>query len=110
MEIYGQITTQVTFHLSVIPTHLICHDETNATGADGSNVNVQVTGNTNTMTLNHAYDCTSSNLRFRLDCARWITTYYASIDVDGATNYMDIDGDDNVVPTMEMDMLEATFI
>ncbi len=27
-------------------------DETNATGADGSNVNVQVTGNTNTMTLN----------------------------------------------------------
>ena len=32
-------------------------DETNATGADGSNVNVQVTGNTNTMTLNHAMTC-----------------------------------------------------
>ena len=37
-------------------------DETNATGADGSNVNVQVTGNTNTMTLNHAMTALAANL------------------------------------------------
>ena len=37
-------------------------DETNATGADGSNVNVQVTGNTNTITLNHAMTALAANL------------------------------------------------
>ena len=39
-------------------------DETNATGADGSNVNVQVTGNTNTMTLNHAMTALAANLDY----------------------------------------------
>ena len=72
-------------------------DETNATGADGSNVNVQFTGNTNTATLNHAMTALAANLD--LD---WIVqgsgnTITSNIDVDGATNYMDIDGDDNTV-------------
>ena len=85
-------------------------DETNATGADGSNVNVQVTGNTNTMTLNHAMTALAATLDLDWTVQGGGNNITASIDVDGATNYMDIDGDDNVVPTMEMDMLEATFI
>ena len=72
-------------------------DETNATGADGSNVNVQVTGNTNTMTLNHAMTALAANLDLDWTVQGGGNNITASIDVDGATNYMDIDGDDNVV-------------
>ena len=72
-------------------------DETNATGADGSNVNVQVTGNTNTMTLNHAMTALAANLD--LD---WIINgdsnqLVFTIDIDSATSYVDIDGDSNIV-------------
>ena len=72
-------------------------DETNATGADGSNVNVQVTGNTNTMTLNHAMTALAANLDLDWTVQGGGNSITAAIDVDGATNYMDIDGDDNVV-------------
>jgi len=72
-------------------------DETNATGADGSNVNVQVTGNTNTMTLNHAMTALAANLDLDWTIQGDTNNITAAIDVDGATNYMDIDGDDNVV-------------
>jgi len=72
-------------------------DETNATGADGSNVNVQVTGNTNTMTLNHAMTALAANLDLDWTIQGDTNNITASIDVDGATNYMNIDGDDNVV-------------
>ena len=72
-------------------------DETNATGADGSNVNVQVTGNTNTMTLNHAMTALAANLDLDWIIQGGGNSITASIDVDGATNYMDIDGNDNTV-------------
>ena len=72
-------------------------DETNATGADGSNVNVQVTGNTNTMTLNHAMTALAANLDLDWIIQGGGNSITAAIDVDGATNYMDIDGDDNTV-------------
>ena len=72
-------------------------DETNATGADGSNVNVQVTGSTNTMTLNHAMTALAANLDLDWTIQGDTNNITASIDVDGATNYMNIDGDDNVV-------------
>ena len=72
-------------------------DETNATGADGSNVNVQVTGNTNTMTLNHAMTALAANLDLDWIIQGGGNTITSAIDVDGATNYMDIDGDDNTV-------------
>ena len=72
-------------------------DETNATGADGSSVNVQVTGNTNTMTLNHAMTALAANLDLDWTIQGDTNNITASIDVDGATNYMNIDGDDNVV-------------
>ena len=72
-------------------------DETNATGADGSNVNVQVTGNTNKMTLNHAMTALAANLDLDWIIQGGGNSITASIDVDGATNYMDIDGSDNTV-------------
>jgi hypothetical protein len=72
-------------------------DETNATGADGSNVNVQVTGNTNTMTLNHAMTALAANLDLDWIIQGGGNSITAAIDVDGATNYMDIDGSDNTV-------------
>ena len=72
-------------------------DPTNTYGADGSDVNVDVTGTSNTFTLDLATSSMSSNTD--LD---WIingdsNTINADIDYDGATNYMDIDGDSNTV-------------
>tara|TARA_R100000231_G_scaffold137694_1_gene114500 strand:+ start:7768 stop:8478 length:711 start_codon:yes stop_codon:yes gene_type:complete len=72
-------------------------DPTNTFGADNSNIYVDVTGNTNTFTLNQATSALASQLD--LD---WIingggNTITASIDADGATNYMSLDGNDNTV-------------
>ena len=72
-------------------------DPTNTYGADGSDVNVDVTGTSNTFTRDLATSSMSSNTD--LD---WIingdsNTINADIDYDGATNYMDIDGDSNTV-------------
>ena len=72
-------------------------DPTNTYGADGSNVNVDVTGSTNTFTLDLATSSMASNTD--LD---WIingdgNVINADIDYDGATNYMDVDGDSNTV-------------
>jgi len=72
-------------------------DPTNTYGANGSDVNVDVTGTSNTFTLDLATSSMSSNTD--LD---WIingdsNTINADIDYDGATNYMDIDGDSNTV-------------
>ena len=72
-------------------------DPDNTFGADGSDVNVQTTGSSNTFTLDLATSSMSSNTD--LD---WIingdsNTINVDIDYDGATNYMDIDGDSNTV-------------
>ena len=72
-------------------------DPSNTFGADNSNVNVQVTGNTNNLTLNQATAALASALD--LD---WIiqgsgNSLTADIDIDGATNYMNIDGNDNTI-------------
>jgi hypothetical protein len=72
-------------------------DPTNTYGADGSNVNVDVTGSTNTFTLDLATSSMASNTD--LD---WIingdgNVINADIDYDGGTSYMDIDGDSNTV-------------
>ena len=72
-------------------------DPSNTFGADNSNVNVQVTGNTNNLTLNQATAALASGLD--LD---WIiqgsgNSITSAIDIDGATNYMNIDGNDNTV-------------
>ena len=72
-------------------------DPTNTYGADSSNVNVQVTGSSNTMTLNQATNALAATLDLDWIIQGSNNTITSSIDVDGATNFMDIDGDDNVV-------------
>tara|TARA_R100001129_G_C5249301_1_gene227833 strand:- start:129 stop:857 length:729 start_codon:yes stop_codon:yes gene_type:complete len=72
-------------------------DETNTYGADSSDVNVQVTGSSNTMTLNHAMVALADTLDLDWTIQGSSNSITAGIDVDGATNYMDIDGSDNTV-------------
>ena len=70
-------------------------DPTNTFGIDSSNYNVDVTGSTNTFTLNHG----RAGLASQLDLD-WIingdgNTINYALDIDGATSYLDIDGDSN---------------
>ena len=72
-------------------------DPTNTYGADGGNFNVDVTGGSNTFTL----DVATNDLASTLDLD-WIiqgdsNTLNFDIDYDLATNYVDIDGDSNTV-------------
>ena len=72
-------------------------DPTNTYGADSSNLNVDVTGSTNTFTLDLATSSMASNTD--LD---WIINGSGNqldfdIDYDGGTSYVDIDGDSNTV-------------
>ena len=78
-------------------TFTIQVDPDNTYGADSSNVNVDVTGGSNTFTLNQGTSALASTLD--LD---WIingsnNTITSSINYDLGTNYMDIDGSDNSV-------------
>ncbi len=72
-------------------------DPTNTYGADSSNLNVDVTGSTNTFTLDLATSSMASNTD--LD---WIINGSGNqldfdIDYDGGTSYVDVDGDSNTV-------------
>ena len=72
-------------------------DKTNTYGADSSNVNVDVTGNSNTFTLNQATVALASTLDLDWIINGSSNSITSAIDIDGATNYMDIDGSDNTV-------------
>tara|TARA_R100001509_G_scaffold2023_1_gene1667 strand:- start:2142 stop:2855 length:714 start_codon:yes stop_codon:yes gene_type:complete len=72
-------------------------DETNTYGADSSNVNVDVTGNSNTFTFNHAMVAQATTLDLDWIINGSSNSITAAIDIDAATNYMDIDGSDNTV-------------
>ena len=70
-------------------------DPTNTFGINSSNYNVDVTGSTNTFTLNHGTAALASQLD--LD---WViqgdgNTINYALDIDGATSFLDIDGDSN---------------
>lgn len=72
-------------------------DPTDTYSADSSNWDVQVTGNTNTFTLNQGVNALSEQLD--LD---WLVngsgnTVSFNIDIDGATSFLDLDGNDNSV-------------
>ena len=78
-------------------TFTIQGDPTDTYGIDSSNYNVSVTGSTNTFTLDHG----TSALAATLDLD-WIiqgdgNTFDFDINYDGATNYVDVDGDSNTV-------------
>ena len=78
-------------------TFTIQGDPTNTYGIDSSNYNVDVTGSSNTFTL----DTGTSALASTLDLD-WIVqgdsnTFDFDINYDSATNYVDVDGDSNTV-------------
>ena len=72
-------------------------DPTNTYGADSSNLNVDVTGNSNDMSLDQATAAMASTLDLDWIIQGDSNTIDADIDVDLATNYMDIDGDSNTI-------------
>lgn len=72
-------------------------DPSNTYGADGSDVNIDVSGSNNDFTLDLATTAMASNTD--LD---WIVNgdgnvFDFDINYDGATNYVDVDGDSNTV-------------
>ena len=72
-------------------------DPNNTYGADGSNLNVDVTGSSNQFDLDLATSSMASNTD--LD---WIingdsNVFDFNINYDGGTNYVDVDGNDNTV-------------
>jgi|TARA_B100001093_G_scaffold86783_1_gene78609 hypothetical protein len=72
-------------------------DPTNTYSTDGSNVNISVTGTANDMSLDQGTAAIATTLD--LD---WIingsnNTIDSDIDVDLATNYMNVDGSDNTI-------------
>ena len=70
-------------------------DPTNTYGADSSNVNVDVTGSSNTFTLNQATTALASTLDLDWIIDGTSNTITSTINVDSATNYVNIDGNDN---------------
>ena len=78
-------------------TFTIQGDPTNTYGIDNTDYNVDVTGSTNTFTLDHGTTALAATLD--LD---WIiqgdgNTFDFDINYDGATNYVDVDGDSNTL-------------
>ena len=72
-------------------------DTSNTYGADSSDVNVAVTGGSNTLTLNQATSALAATLDLDWIIQGSNNTVTSSINIDGATNYMDIDGSDNTI-------------
>ena len=77
-------------------------DPTYTYGADTSDVNVDVTGSSNTFTLNQATAAMASTLDLDWTINGSNNSVTAAIDYDTATNYMDIDADHNTV-TLDAD-------
>jgi hypothetical protein len=94
-DIYGDSITGFFEFDGDSNTFTIQGDPTNT--IDNSNYNVDVTGGSNTFTLDHGTTALAATLD--LD---WIVngdsnTFDFDINYDGATNYVDVDGDDNTV-------------
>ena len=75
----------------------VATDTSNTYGADSSDVNVAVTGSSNTLTLNQATSALAATLDLDWIIQGSNNTVTSSINIDGATNYMDIDGSDNTI-------------
>jgi len=72
-------------------------DPTNTYGADGSDLNVDVTGSSNTFELNVATADLASALDLDWTINGSSNSLTFDIDYDSATNYVNIDGDSNTV-------------
>jgi hypothetical protein len=96
-DIYGDNVTGFFEFDGDSNTFTIQGDPTDTYGISGSDYNVDVTGSSNTFTLDTGTSALSENLD--LD---WIingdgNTFDFDINYDGATNYVDVDGDSNTV-------------
>ena len=78
-------------------TFTIQVDPSNTYGANSSNQNINVTGSSNTFTLNQAVTALADTLDLDWIIQGSSNTITSSIDIDGATNYVDIDGSDNTL-------------
>ncbi len=78
-------------------TFTIQVDPTNTYSSAGSDQNVAVTGSSNTFTLNQGTTAIAANLNLDWIIQGSNNTVTSNINIDGATNFMDIDGSDNAV-------------
>jgi hypothetical protein len=78
-------------------TFTIQVDPTNTYSSASSDQNVAVTGSSNTFTLNQGTTAIAANLNLDWIIQGSNNTVTSNINIDGATNYMDIDGSDNAV-------------
>jgi len=78
-------------------TFTIQGDPTDTYGIDSSNYNVDVTGSSNTFTLDHGTTALAATLDLDWVINGDSNTFDFDINYDGATNYVDVDGDDNTV-------------
>ncbi len=72
-------------------------DPTDTYSADGSNQNVDVTGSGNTFTLNQGTTAIAASLDLDWIINGSSNTITSGINVDSATNYVNIDGNDNAL-------------
>ena len=72
-------------------------DPTNTYGADSSNLDIRVTGNSNDMSLDQALSSMASTLDLDWIIQGDSNIIDSDIDVDLATNYMDVDGNSNQI-------------
>jgi len=78
-------------------TFTIQVDPTNTYSSDGSDHNIAVTGAGNTFTLNQGTSALAAAVNLDWIIQGSNNTVTSNINIDGATNYMDIDGSDNTV-------------
>jgi len=76
-------------------------DPGNSNSADNANVNVNVDGSTNTMTLDLATNSLASGADIDTIVQGSGNTVHIDLDVDSATNYIDLDGDSNAVDVVQ---------
>ena len=78
-------------------TFTIQVDPSNTYGADSSDQQVDVTGTSNTFTLNQGTTALAATLDLDWIIQGSNNTITSNINIDGATNYVDVDGDSNTV-------------
>ena len=78
-------------------TFTIQGDPTNTYGINNSNYNVDVTGSTNTFTLDHGTSALAATLDLDWIIQGDSNTFDFDINYDGGTSYVDVDGDSNTV-------------
>ena len=78
-------------------TFTIQVDPSNTYGGDSSNQQVDVTGASNTFVLNQGTSALAASLNLDWVIQGSNNTITSNINIDGATNYVDIDGSDNAL-------------